>query len=66
MDTDDNAEVLSATNKRVGEIADKVLQDLQDSQSDLDKKFAATQKEINSCGKKTDGFIVCRELFINI
>ena len=58
MDTDDNAEVLSATSKRISEIADKVLNDLQDSQSDFDKKFATTQKEIDSQGRKTDGFIV--------
>ena len=57
MNTDDNAEILSATNKRVSEIASNVLQDLQDSQSDFDKKFAATQKEIDSQGRKTDGFI---------
>ena len=58
MNTDENAEVLSATNKQVSEIADKVLKDLQDSQSNFDKKFAATQKEIDSRGRKTDGFIV--------
>ena len=58
MDRDENAEILSDTNKRVGEMADKVLRDLQDSQSDFDKKFTATQKEIDSRGRKTDGFII--------
>ena len=58
MNTNENAEILSATNKRVSEIADNVLKDLQSSQSDFDKKFAATQKEIDSRGRKTNGFIV--------
>ena len=58
MGTNENAETLSATNKRVSEIASHALKDLQDSQSDFDKKFAATQKEIDSRGRKTDGFII--------
>ena len=58
MNTNENAEILSATNKRVSEIADNVLKDLQSSQSDFDKKFAATQKEIDSRGRKTNGFIL--------